>query len=139
MQCVNLAEKRILRIHYAAISKFDNAEVDSELSGSISTLGHTKAQNQINPLGPLGCASSGDVEMQKTNGPQVSDHKPHGWKRLVTERAHVELQNTPMQRKRQVHDEENENEVGVTGKKFCAMDIIYEQTAEAARQPRREQ
>ena len=45
MQCVNLAEKRILRIHYAAISKFDNAEVDSELSGSISTLGHTKAQN----------------------------------------------------------------------------------------------
>ena len=57
----------------------------------------------------------------------------------MIERAQAEIQITPLQRKRHVRDDENESEVGVTGKKFCTMDTIQEQTAKAAGQPRREQ
>ena len=127
----------------AAISKFDKADVESVLSASDPTLGLSKAQNQINQLGPVGCDSKGDIEMPQTKGPRAIELKPRGWKRLVTERAHVEtqsntMQSIPMQRKRQVRDEENENEGGATGKRFCVMDTILDQTAEAAGQPRRE-
>ena len=122
-----------------AISKFDNAKVDSELSGSVSTLGQTKAQNQSNMLGPVGCVSSSDVEILQTKGPYSNENNSRGWKRLVIEQAHAEIQITPLQRKRHVRDDENETEVGVTGKKFCTMDTIQEQTAKAAGQPRREQ
>ena len=57
----------------------------------------------------------------------------------MIEQAQAEIQITPLQRKRHVRDDENESEVGVTGKKFCAMDTIQEQTTEVAEQPRREQ
>ena len=128
----------------ADISKFDSAKVDSESNVFATTLGLGKAQNQLNPQGPVGFASNGEVDMVQTNSPHASENKPRGWKRLVIKRAHAGIQNTtmqstPRQRKRQVRDEENDNEVGVTGKKFCAMDTIFDQTAEAAGQPRREQ
>ena len=111
---------------------------------SATTLGLGKAKNQLNPQGPVGFASNGEVDMVQTNSPHAGENKPRGWKRLVIERAHAGIQNTtmqsmPIQRKRQVRDEENDNEVGVTGKKFCAMDTIFDQTAEVAGQPRREQ
>ena len=137
--CKETDFKDMLRGIDTAISKFDDAKVDSELSGSVSTLGQTKAQNQSNMLGPVGCISSGDVEMLQTNGPYANENKSRGWKRLVIEQAHAEIQITPLQRKRHVRDDENETEVGVTGKKFCTMDTIQEQTAKAAGQPRREQ
>ena len=127
----------------AAISKFDKADVESILNASVPTLGQSKAQNQITQLGPVGCDSKGDIEMPQTKGPHAIELKPRGWKRLVTERAHAKtqsntMQSTPTQRKRQVCNEENENEGGVTGKRFCVMDTILDQTAEAAGQPRRE-
>ena len=80
-----------------AISKFDNAEVDSVLSASVPTLGLSKAQNQLNQLGPVGCDSKGDVEMSQTKGPHANELKPRGWKRLVTERAHAGTQSPTMQ------------------------------------------
>ena len=92
----------------------------------------------------MGFATNGEVDMVQINSPHESENKPRGWKRLVIEWAHAGIQNTtmqstPIQRKRQVRDEENDKEVGVTGKKFCAMDTIFDQTAKAAGQPRREQ
>ena len=109
--------------------------MDPELSGIVSTLGQTEAHYKSNALGMVGCILSVDEEMPQTNNPQVSDHKPRSWKRLVTDRAHAEVQITPMQRKQNVRDEENETEVGVMGKKFYAMDTTHKQMAKAAGQP----
>ena len=55
--------KDTLRGIDAAISKFNNAEVDSILSASAPTLGLSKAQDQITQVGPMGCDSKGDIEM----------------------------------------------------------------------------
>ena len=125
----------------AEISKYDNVNVDSDSNASASTLGLGKAQSQLIPLGPVGLATNGDADLIQKNSPHASENKPRGWKRLVVERAHAGIQNntmqsTPLQRKRQVRDEEDDIEVEVMGKKFCAMDTIFDQTAEAAGQPR---
>lgn len=54
----------------------------------------------------------------------------------MTERPNDVLQLAPMQRKRSERDEVNETEIGVMGKKLCAMNTTQKQTEEAVGQPR---
>ena len=123
----------------AAISKYDKTEVDLKSNGLVSILGQAKTHNTSTTLGIMGCGLSEDEEMLPIKSPQRNDYKARGWKRLVTDRPHADVQITPMQRKRTLRDEEDETEVGVLGKKLCAFDTTQQQTVEAARQPHQEQ
>ena len=122
-----------------AISKNDKTVVDLKSNGHTSFLGQAEAHKTLTMLGNKGRALSEDEEMLPAKSPQGNDFKARGWKRLVSDRPHAEVQTTPMQRKRVVRDEEDEMEVGVLKKKFCSFDTTQKQTAEAAGQPRREQ
>lgn len=99
--------KETLRGIDAAISKYDKTEVDLQSNG------HTSI---------LGCVLSEDEDMLTIKSPQGNEYKARGWKRLVSDRPYAEDQITPMQRKRAVCDEEDEMEVEVLKKKFCAFD-----------------
>ena len=70
----------------------------------------------------MGCVLSEDEDMLTIKSPQGNEYKARGWKRLVSDRPYAEDQITPMQRKRAVRDEEDEMEVEVLKKKFCAFD-----------------
>ena len=105
-----------------AISKYDNSGVDLKSNGQTSFLGQAEAHKTSTMLGKKGRALSEDEDMLPVKSPQGNDFKARGWKRLVSDRPNAEVQNTPMQRKRAIRDEEDEMEVGVLKKKLCSFD-----------------
>lgn len=113
--------------------------MDPVSSGLVSTLGQVEAHYLPNTQGGTGCTFNAEEEMLPKSSPQGNNYKPHGWKRIVTEWPHDEVQLLPMQRKCSARDEVNEIEVGVLVKKHCVIDTTQKQTAKATGQPHREQ
>lgn len=121
-----------LRGKDAAISKFDKTEVSSKPSGPVSIQGQAKAHCPLIMLGAVGCVVSEDEEMSLMNSPPGIEYKSRGWKSIVQDRPHTEIQTMPMQRKRVLRDEVNEYKLKTPWKKPCATDTTQIETVEAA-------